>query len=129
MVKKWNRCQSQGDESHPQIPDKLYFTIGEVAGLCGLKPHVLRYWEQEFSQLSPVKRGSNRRFYSRKDIELVLTLRRLIYEDGLTTSGARKRLVAPIAQKMQDESKVNTDKTQKLVADLLEICKILEPAK
>ena len=76
----------------PAIPGKRYFTIGEVSELCAVKPHVLRYWEQEFPQLSPVKRRGNRRYYQREDVELVRTIRSLLYSQGYTISGARQRL-------------------------------------
>lgn len=76
----------------PPIPDKRYFTIGEVSELCAVKPHVLRYWEQEFSQLKPVKRRGNRRYYQKHDIELIRTIRELLYEQGFTISGARQQL-------------------------------------
>ncbi|GAB4174460.1 MAG: hypothetical protein Tsb0017_18610 [Geothermobacteraceae bacterium] len=74
------------------IPDKLYFRIGEVAELTGVKPHVLRYWETEFSSFKPVKSRKNQRLYRRKDVELVLRLKKLLYEEGYTIAGARKRL-------------------------------------
>ena len=76
----------------PQIPGKRYFTIGEVSELCEVKPHVLRYWEQEFPQLRPVKRRGNRRYYQRHEVELIREIRRLLYLDGYTISGARNQL-------------------------------------
>jgi DNA-binding transcriptional MerR regulator len=76
----------------PQIPPKRYFTIGEVAELCAVKPHVLRYWEQEFSQLKPVKRRGNRRYYQHHEVLLIRRIRQLLYEDGFTISGARNKL-------------------------------------
>ncbi|MES1944063.1 MerR family transcriptional regulator [Salinisphaera sp. PC39] len=76
----------------PPIPDKRYFTIGEVSELCSVKPHVLRYWEQEFPQLKPVKRRGNRRYYKQQDIMLVRDIRELLYEQGFTISGARGQL-------------------------------------
>lgn len=76
----------------PSIPDKLYFTIGEVSTLCDIKTHVLRYWEQEFKQLSPCKRKGNRRYYQRKDIMLVRQLKDLLYNQGFTVEGARVQL-------------------------------------
>lgn len=76
----------------PAIPGKRYFTIGEVSKLCDIKPHVLRYWEQEFDQLKPVKRRGNRRYYQRHEVELVRTIRALLYADGFTISGARIKL-------------------------------------
>ena len=76
----------------PAIPPKRYFTIGEVSELCGVKPHVLRYWEQEFAQLRPVKRRGNRRYYQHHEVLLVRRIRDLLYEQGFTISGARNRL-------------------------------------
>ena len=76
----------------PPIPAKRYFTIGEVGDLCGVKPHVLRYWEQEFSQLKPVKRRGNRRYYQHHEVLLIRRIRELLYEQGFTISGARNRL-------------------------------------
>lgn len=76
----------------PPIPAKRYFTIGEVSELCGVKPHVLRYWEQEFTQLKPVKRRGNRRYYQHHEVLLVRRIRDLLYEQGFTISGARHRL-------------------------------------
>jgi len=76
----------------PVIPGKRYFTIGEVGDLCGLKPHVLRYWEQEFPQLKPVKRRGNRRYYQRQDVMLIRQIRSLLYDQGFTIGGARQKL-------------------------------------
>jgi DNA-binding transcriptional MerR regulator len=79
-------------EALPPIPTKRYFTIGEVSDLCGVKPHVLRYWEQEFSQLKPVKRRGNRRYYQHHEVLLIRRIRELLYEEGFTINGARHRL-------------------------------------
>ena len=79
-------------EELPPIPAKRYFTIGEVSELCGVKPHVLRYWEQEFTQLKPVKRRGNRRYYQHHEVVLVRRIRELLYQEGFTISGARMRL-------------------------------------
>ena len=76
----------------PPIPSKRYFTIGEVSELCAVKPHVLRYWEQEFPQLKPVKRRGNRRYYQRHEVQLIRQIRSLLYVDGFTISGARNQL-------------------------------------
>ena len=76
----------------PPIPAKRYFTIGELSELCGVKPHVLRYWEQEFTQLKPVKRRGNRRYYQHHEVLLVRRIRQLLYNEGFTISGARNRL-------------------------------------
>src|ERR1700749_4353599 len=83
----------QGSKSElPAIPAKRYFTIGEVSELCGVKPHVLRYWEQEFTQLRPVKRRGNRRYYQHHEVLLIRRIRELLYEQGFTINGARNRL-------------------------------------
>jgi DNA-binding transcriptional MerR regulator len=82
---------SHNDEL-PVIPAKRYFTIGEVSELCSVKPHVLRYWEQEFPQLKPVKRRGNRRYYQRQDVLLIRQIRSLLYEQGYTIGGARQRM-------------------------------------
>jgi DNA-binding transcriptional MerR regulator len=81
----------------PPIPAKRYFTIGEVSELCGVKPHVLRYWEQEFTQLKPVKRRGNRRYYQHHEVLLVRRIRALLYEQGFTISGARNKLESRMA--------------------------------
>lgn len=83
---------SNSREGLPPIPAKRYFTIGEVSELCGVKPHVLRYWEQEFTQLRPVKRRGNRRYYQHHEVLLVRRIRELLYQEGFTISGARNRL-------------------------------------
>lgn len=83
-----------GDEGLPPIPDKRYFTIGEVSDLCRVKPHVLRYWEQEFPQLKPVKRRGNRRYYQPHDVRIVRRIRSLLYEEGFTIGGARQRMAS-----------------------------------
>jgi DNA-binding transcriptional MerR regulator len=83
---------SSAKDELPSIPAKRYFTIGEVSELCGVKPHVLRYWEQEFTQLKPVKRRGNRRYYQHHEVLLVRRIRQLLYDEGFTISGARHRL-------------------------------------
>jgi DNA-binding transcriptional MerR regulator len=88
----------------PPIPAKRYFTIGEVSDLCGVKPHVLRYWEQEFTQLKPVKRRGNRRYYQHHEVLLIRRIRELLYEEGFTISGARNRLDNSLAQDDKPES-------------------------
>ena len=85
----------------PPIPAKRYFTIGEVSELCGVKPHVLRYWEQEFTQLKPVKRRGNRRYYQHHEVLLIRRIRELLYEEGFTISGARNRLDHSFADKLR----------------------------
>ena len=92
----------------PPIPAKRYFTIGEVSELCGVKPHVLRYWEQEFTQLKPVKRRGNRRYYQHHEVLLIRRIRELLYEDGFTISGARNRLddgVASVREAARETSR------------------------
>jgi DNA-binding transcriptional MerR regulator len=102
-------------ESLPVIPDKKYFTIGEMAYLCGVKPHVLRYWEQEFSQISPVKRRGNRRYYQYDDILTVRKIRKLLYDEGFTIEGARAQLVENVAV----DKSVETDAVvKKMIFDL-----------
>lgn len=86
-------AQSLPESPLPPIPNKRYFTIGEVGGLCDVKSHVLRYWEQEFTQLKPTKRRGNRRYYQRHDIELIRLIRSLLYDQGFTIAGARQQLV------------------------------------
>ena len=94
MVEKarHGKPQPQQKAELPPIPAKRYFTIGEVSELCGVKPHVLRYWEQEFTQLKPVKRRGNRRYYQHHEVLLIRRIRELLYEEGFTISGARNRL-------------------------------------
>lgn len=86
------KLKEGGGDELPPIPAKRYFTIGEVSELCGVKPHVLRYWEQEFTQLKPVKRRGNRRYYQHHEVLLVRRIRELLYSQGFTISGARNRL-------------------------------------
>lgn len=93
MIKS-NRRKAKSDKQLPAIPDKRYFTISEVSILCAVKAYVLRYWEQEFPQLKPVKRRGNRRYYQQQDVLLVRQIRKLLYEDGFTIEGARAQLSA-----------------------------------
>ncbi|MBA4141580.1 MAG: MerR family transcriptional regulator [Nitrosospira sp.] len=86
------------------IPAKRYFTIGEVSELCGVKPHVLRYWEQEFTQLKPVKRRGNRRYYQHHEVLLIRRIRELLHEQGFTIHGARSRLAEGLVQAMRPAS-------------------------
>jgi DNA-binding transcriptional MerR regulator len=90
----------------PPIPAKRYFTIGEVSELCGVKPHVLRYWEQEFTQLKPVKRRGNRRYYQHHEVLLIRRIRELLYEQGFTISGARNKLDSRAAHQHADGAEV-----------------------
>jgi len=106
----------------PPIPAKRYFTIGEVSELCGVKPHVLRYWEQEFTQLKPVKRRGNRRYYQHHEVLLIRKIRELLYEQGFTISGARNRLDG-VDEKIEkprsgsDVSSAAAANTQSLIAE------------
>ena len=106
----------------PAIPGKRYFTIGEASELCGVKAHVLRYWEQEFPQLKPVKRRGNRRYYQRKDVIIIRQIRGLLYDEGFTIGGARQRLTG-------DESKSDITQSQQIIkqlrVELEEVYKIL----
>jgi DNA-binding transcriptional MerR regulator len=95
----------------PPIPGKRYFTIGEVSDLCAVKPHVLRYWEQEFPQLKPVKRRGNRRYYQRQDVLIIRQIRSLLYDEGFTIGGARQRL-------MGDQAKSDVSQSQQIVKQL-----------
>ena len=113
----------------PPIPAKRYFTIGEVSELCGVKPHVLRYWEQEFTQLRPVKRRGNRRYYQHHEVLLVRRIRQLLYEEGFTISGARNRLDEvggkPLAASPETESHAAGGQGFSLRAELLGIIQLL----
>src|SRR3979411_396291 len=90
--------KANSKDSLPPIPAKRYFTIGEVSELCGVKPHVLRYWEQEFTQLKPVKRRGNRRYYQHHEVLLIRRIRELLYEQGFTISGARNKLDSRVVE-------------------------------
>jgi DNA-binding transcriptional MerR regulator len=108
----------------PPIPAKRYFTIGEVSELCGVKPHVLRYWEQEFTHLKPVKRRGNRRYYQHHEVLLIRRIRELLYEQGFTISGARNRLNEIASQPANEPKQSSVDlgllrKELKRVIDLL----------
>lgn len=100
--------EASNNDLLPVIPGKRYFTIGEVSELCGVKPHVLRYWEQEFPQLKPVKRRGNRRYYQRHDVIMIRQIRSLLYEQGFTIGGARQRLSG-------DEAKDDLTQSQQIV--------------
>ena len=115
------------DNPLPAIPDKRYFTIGEVGRLCALKPHVLRYWEQEFPQLNPVKRRGNRRYYRQEDVLTIRQIRALLYDEGYTIDGARQRIgieppggapPAPIAALITEA-----------IAELEQVLKLLKPRR
>ena len=109
----------------PPIPAKRYFTIGEVSELCGVKPHVLRYWEQEFTQLKPVKRRGNRRYYQHHEVLLIRRIRELLYDQGFTISGARNRLdelVSEPAKAARSSSRPNLATVlRKEIQDVIEV--------
>ncbi len=107
----------------PAIPGKRYFTIGEVSDLCGVKPHVLRYWEQEFPQLKPVKRRGNRRYYQRHDVLMIRQIRSLLYEQGFTIGGARQQLSGETAKNDQNQSHQLARQMRNELEDLLHILK------
>jgi DNA-binding transcriptional MerR regulator len=102
----------------PPIPAKRYFTIGEVSELCGVKPHVLRYWEQEFTQLKPVKRRGNRRYYQHHEVLLIRRIRELLYEEGFTISGARNRLDNAMSSGERAEAPARSERAAASGADL-----------
>ncbi len=104
----------------PPIPGKRYFTIGEVSDLCAVKPHVLRYWEQEFPQLKPVKRRGNRRYYQRQEVMIIRQIRSLLYDEGFTIGGARQRL-------MGDDAKSDVTQSQQIIKQIrLELEQVLK---
>ena len=107
----------------PAIPGKRYFTIGEVSELCGVKPHVLRYWEQEFEQLKPVKRRGNRRYYQRGDVIMIRQIRSLLYEQGFTIGGARQQLEG-------DSASVDVNRSQQIIRQVrVELEQVLQVLK
>ena len=108
----------------PTIPDKRYFAIGEVADLCMVMPHVLRYWETEFSQLKPMKRRGNRRYYQQSDILMVRQIRKLLYEDGFTIEGARSQLRSIPPE--TDKSNKTESEVKKIIVDLERILQQLK---
>ncbi len=118
---------SHNDEL-PVIPGKRYFTIGEVSELCAVKPHVLRYWEQEFAQLKPVKRRGNRRYYQHHEVLLIRRIRELLYEQGFTINGARNKLnnqVAHVEEKIEEQESAPTISFSKIRGELRAVLDIL----
>ena len=107
----------------PPIPGKRYFTIGEVSGLCAVKPHVLRYWEQEFPQLKPVKRRGNRRYYQRQDVIIIRQIRGLLYDQGFTIGGARQRLTGEDAKQDQTQFKLLV---KQMIVELEDVLRVLK---
>ena len=102
----------------PVIPGKRYFTIGEVSELCDVKSHVLRYWEQEFTQLAPVKRRGNRRYYQRQDVLMIRQIRSLLYEQGYTIGGARQQMDGPDAK---DDANKSSQIIQQMIKELEDV--------
>ena len=102
------------EKTLPSIPAKRYFTIGEVSELCGVKPYVLRYWEQEFTQLKPMKRRGNRRYYQHHEVLLIRRIRGLLYEQGFTISGARNRLVEPVSGRSLLDDAASMDRAESI---------------
>lgn len=113
---------NNANDGLPPIPVRRYFTIGDVSQLCGVKPHVLRYWEQEFPQLRPVKRQGNRRYYQRQDLLLVRQIRALLYDEGYTIVGARQKLEGTEAQKDRSQ---RAQLARELRLELEEVLQIL----
>ena len=109
----------------PAIPAKRYFTIGEVSELCGVKPHVLRYWEQEFTQLKPVKRRGNRRYYQHHEVLLIRRIRQLLYDEGFTISGARHRLDQVVEQASKNNSSSKGGETASLRKEIESVLEAL----
>ena len=107
----------------PAIPSKRYFTIGEVSELCAVKPHVLRYWEQEFPQLKPIKRRGNRRYYQRHDVIMIRQIRGLLYEHGFTIGGARQKLSS---DDVKDDQSHSQQVIRQMRSELEEIMQILK---
>lgn len=107
----------------PAIPGKRYFTIGEVSELCQVKPHVLRYWEQEFPQLKPVKRRGNRRYYQRHDVLMIRQIRSLLYEQGFTIGGARQQLSGESAKEDLQQSQQIVKQLRGELEEVLQILK------
>tara|TARA_B100001250_G_scaffold411015_1_gene438663 strand:+ start:1186 stop:1542 length:357 start_codon:yes stop_codon:yes gene_type:complete len=114
--------ETSNNSELPTIPGKRYFTIGEVSDLCAVKPHVLRYWEQEFTQLKPLKRRGNRRYYQRQDVILIRQIRGLLYEQGFTIGGARQRLAS---EDLREDSNQSQQIIKQLRMELDEILDIL----
>jgi DNA-binding transcriptional MerR regulator len=113
---------SHNDEL-PVIPGKRYFAIGEVSELCAVKPHVLRYWEQEFPQLKPVKRRGNRRYYQRQDVLTIRQIRSLLYDQGFTIGGARLQMSSDVSQ---SDSNQFTQLVTQMIGELEQVLKLLE---
>ncbi|RDH84514.1 MAG: MerR family transcriptional regulator [endosymbiont of Galathealinum brachiosum] len=115
--------EASNNNELPVIPSKRYFTIGEVSDLCGVKPHVLRYWEQEFTQLKPVKRRGNRRYYQRHDVILIRQIRSLLYDQGFTIGGARQQLTGETAKEDTSQSNQLVKQIRNELEDILQTLK------
>ena len=123
-MKRNNKRKQSLEMELPAIPDKRYFTISEVSSLCAVKAYVLRYWEQEFPQLKPIKRQGNRRYYQQPDVLLVRQIKKLLYEDGFTIEGARAQLTStaePVSQSVKANAMV-----KKVIADLESVLQNLQ---
>ncbi len=115
--------EASNNNELPAIPGKRYFTIGEVSDLCGVKPHVLRYWEQEFPQLKPVKRRGNRRYYQRQDVLMIRQIRSLLYEQGFTIGGARQKMSGEDAKEDITQSQQIVHQVRLDLEDVLQLLK------
>ena len=115
--------EASNNNELPAIPGKRYFTIGEVSSLCGVKPHVLRYWEQEFPQLKPVKRRGNRRYYQRQDVLMIRQIRSLLYEQGFTIGGARQKMSGEDAKEDITQSQQIVHQVRLELEDVLQLLK------
>ena len=115
--------EASNNNELPPIPGKRYFTIGEVSDLCGVKPHVLRYWEQEFPQLKPVKRRGNRRYYQRQDVLMIRQIRSLLYEQGFTIGGARQKMSGDDAREDLTQSQQIVHQVRLELEDVLQLLK------
>jgi DNA-binding transcriptional MerR regulator len=115
--------EASNNSELPVIPGKRYFTIGEVSELCGVKPHVLRYWEQEFPQLKPVKRRGNRRYYQRQDVLMIRQIRGLLYEQGFTIGGARQKMSGEDAREDVTQSSQIVHQIRVELEDVLQLLK------
>lgn len=116
--------EPSNNDQLPTIPGKRYFTIGEVSELCDVKPHVLRYWEQEFPMLSPVKRRGNRRYYQRQDVLLIRQIRSLLYDQGFTIGGARQRLGGDTVKEEATQIRQIIEQTITELEDVLSALKV-----
>ena len=117
--------ETSNNNELPSIPNKRYFTIGEVSDLCDVKPHVLRYWEQEFSQLNPVNRRGNRRYYQRHEVQLIRRIRSLLYIEGFTISGAKNQIEMEAGDQVETTTQVKRQLVSELISEIDEVVAIL----